>query len=203
MSMEDVIKEYERRYNAFLKDVAANLEKHVKDVVSGLPHVDRVGARAKAPDRFAEKITRKDEKGNLKYQKPFTELQDLIGARIIVFYLDDVEVITKQINRHFHPIEEKTMVPEYQWAFGYFGKHFILALPHDVVPKGIDSGEVPGFFELQVKTLSQHAWSETNHDIVYKAKKRLTEDQIRRSAYAAAQSWGADRILEELRSELI
>jgi ppGpp synthetase/RelA/SpoT-type nucleotidyltranferase len=201
--MDDVIKEYERRYNTFLKDVAANLEKHVKGVVSGLPHVDRVGARAKAPDRFAEKITRKDEKGNLKYQKPLTELQDLIGARVIVFYLDDVDVIAKQVNRHFHPIEQKTMVPDYQWAFGYFGKHFILALPRDVIPKEIDSGQAPGFFELQVKTLFQHAWSEANHDIVYKPKTQLTEDHIRRSAYAAAQAWGADRIIEELRSELI
>lgn len=203
MSIEDVIKEYERRYNAFLKVLATNLEKHVKDVVSGLPHIDRVGARAKAPDRFAEKITRKDAKGNPKYQKPLTELQDLVGARVIVFYLDDVEVITKQINRHFHHIEQKTMVPDDEWAFGYFGKHFILALPHDVIPKEIDTGQAPGFFELQVKTLFQHAWSEANHDLVYKPKNKLTEDHTRLSAYAAAQAWGADRILEELRNELI
>jgi ppGpp synthetase/RelA/SpoT-type nucleotidyltranferase len=203
MSTEDVIKEYERRYTAFLQAIAANLETHVKDIVSGLPHIDRVGARAKAPDRFAEKITRKDEQGNPKYQKPFTELQDLIGARVIVFYLNDVDVVTQQIKRYFHHIEQKTMVPDDEWAFGYFGKHFILALPRDVVPKEIDTSQVPGFFELQIKTLFQHAWSETNHDIVYKAKKPLTEDEMRRSAYAAAQAWGADRIIEELRSDLM
>src|SRR5262249_42884220 len=122
---------------------------------------------------------------------------------VIVFYLDDVEVVTKQIDRYFHHIEQKTMVPEDQWSFGYFGKHFILALPHDIVPEGVEQSKVPGFFELQVKTLFQHAWSEANHDTVYKAKQKLTEDQIRRSAYAAAQAWGADRILEELRAEIV
>lgn len=199
----DAVKEYERRYNAFLKTIAANLEQHVKGIVSDLPHVDRVGARAKTPDSFAGKITRKDDQENLKYQKPFTELQDLIGARVIVFYLNDVKAVADQINRHFRHIEQKAMVPEYDWSFGYFGEHFVLALPRDVVPEGVDLAQVPGFFELQIKTLFQHAWSEANHDIVYKAKQGLTQDQIRRSAYAAAQAWGADRIVDELRAELV
>lgn len=198
----DLIKEYERRYNAFLKTIAANLEQNVKGVVSSLPHIDRVGARAKTPGSFAGKITRRDEKGNVKYHKPFTELQDLIGARILVFYLDDVKVVANEIHRHFHHIEQQTMVPEYDWAFGYFGEHFVLALPGDVVPEGVDRKVVPSFFELQIKTLFQHAWSETNHDIVYKPKKQLTQDHTRRSAYAAAQAWGADRIIDELRAEL-
>lgn len=75
-------------------------------------------------------------------------------------------------------------------------------LPGDVIPEGVDRSLVPTFFELQVKTLFQHAWSEANHDLGYKSSKALTDDQIRRLAYTSAQAWGADRVFEELWSEL-
>jgi hypothetical protein len=67
------VKEYRRRYDSFLKTVAEQLEKHVKDAVAGIHHIDRVGARAKAPDRFEEKIVRPTTGGKQKYQKPLTE----------------------------------------------------------------------------------------------------------------------------------
>ncbi|WP_244619298.1 hypothetical protein [Rhizobium sp. 18055] len=58
---------------------------------------------------------------------------------------------------------------------------------------------VPNFFEIQVKTLFQHAWSEANHDLGYKPESdRLTSDQNRLLAFASAQAWGADRAFDEL-----
>jgi ppGpp synthetase/RelA/SpoT-type nucleotidyltranferase len=62
--------------------------------------------------------------------------------------------------------------------------------------------ECPTFFELQIKTLFQHAWGEADHDLIYKPSGALTSDQRRRVAFTAAQAWGADRIFEELAQEL-
>jgi ppGpp synthetase/RelA/SpoT-type nucleotidyltranferase len=196
------IEEYRRRHGAFLTIVARTLEEHIKSFLVGVPNIDRVTARAKDPDRFAEKARRPDEHGNPKYRKPLTEIQDQLGARIVVFYRDDVAAVSAVIARYFQPIEERELVPESQWAFGYFGQHFVLPLPGDVVPGGIDLSEVPRFFELQIKTLFQHAWAEANHDLGYKSNTPLSMDQQRRLAYTAAQAWGADRVFLELRSEL-
>lgn len=193
---------YAQRFESFLNRTARELENFVSDLLTDLNNIDHVSARAKDPARFAEKATRTQRDGSPKYQQPLIEIQDQIGVRIVVFYEATVGTVMKVIDTYFHAIEEKELVPESSWEFGYFGTHFVLALPHDVVPPEVDMGEVPSFFELQIKTLFQHAWSQANHDLGYKAPKELSGDQKRRLAFTAAQAWGADRIFQELHSEL-
>jgi ppGpp synthetase/RelA/SpoT-type nucleotidyltranferase len=200
--MNGAAAEYQIRYDAFLRQVATNLEVLLRDHLAGVHHIDRISARAKDPTRFAQKAAKTGEDGTPKYRRPLTEIQDQIGARVIVFYENDVSIVTGIINRYFQAIEQRELVPESEWEFGYFGKHFVLPLPRDVVPEGVNLAEVPRFFELQIKTLFQHAWSESEHDLGYKARDPLSKDQLRRLAYTAAQAWGADRVFEELRKEL-
>ena len=66
-----------------------------------------------------------------------------------------------------------------------------------------DFEAVPEFFELQIKTLFQHAWSETHHDLGYKTRRKLTSDERRQIAFTAAQAWGADKIFDELAQTLV
>jgi putative GTP pyrophosphokinase len=199
--MNGVIQEYQRRYDSFLQRVAANLETHLRDQLTGLEHIDRISARAKSPDRFAVKASSQED-GRPKYGSPLTDIQDQLGARVIVFYRGDVDIVSRAVARYFTAIEERELVPESQWEFGYFGMHSILSLPRDVIPEGVPVEEVPRFFELQIKTLFQHAWSEANHDLGYKARAPLVADQQRRLAFTAAQAWGADRVFDELYTEI-
>lgn len=185
-----------------LRRVAANLREFLQDRVAGVPRIDQVSARAKEPRRFAAKTQKMSASGTPKYAAPLGQIQDQIGARIVVFYRDDVSVVANVLERYFQHIERQDHVPDSYWEFGYFGRHWIFVLPDDVIPQGVARESIPRFFELQVKTLFQHAWSETNHDLGYKSPTDLTPDQQRRFAYTAAQAWGADRILEELRAEL-
>ncbi len=161
-----------------------------------------MSTRAKDPGRFAAKAQKAVESGQPKYAAPLIQIQDQIGARVVVYYISDVAVVAEVLERYFRHVERQDHVPDSYWEFGYFGRHWIFALPDDVIPQDVAKENVPRFFELQVKTLFQHAWSETNHDLAYKSPKQLTPDQQRRFAYTAAQAWGADRILEELRAEL-
>lgn len=137
--------------------------------------------------------------GKLKYSDPLSQIQDQIGARIIVFYQSDVERIDQLVKRYFRAIEYRKVVPDSESEFGYFGHHLILILPTDIVEDGMDKSLIPEFFELQIKTLFQHAWSEADHDLGYKpGEQLLTAEQKRRIAFTSAQAWGADQMFEQL-----
>lgn len=191
---------YARRYTSVLRPLANRLQEHLSSLLHDTPHVDSIRARAKTPDRFIEKALKRED-GQLKYSDPLNQIQDLVGARIIVFYIDDVGRACTVIERYFRFIEERLLVPESPKEFGYEGKHYIPFIPSDIVESAV-RGDTPKLFELQVKTLFQHSWAEADHDLAYKSQRELSPEQRRRVAFTAAQAWGADHIFNELALEL-
>jgi putative GTP pyrophosphokinase len=196
--MSDLEDEYRKRYDTVLNPVALTLENQLRDIFQAELRIDRVNVRAKSVDRFIAKAGTLIN-GKPKYSEPLRQIQDQIGARIITFYRTDVDRIAGIVQRYYRAIESKDVIPESEWEFGYFGRHYVLLVPSDVVTSTIDKAMLPQFFELQVKTLFQHAWSEANHDLGYKpGVTPLTSDEKRRLAFTSAQAWGADQIFDEL-----
>lgn len=194
--------EYSRRYNEVLMRIASNLEKYIHDLLNAQPRIDRISVRAKSIGRFLQKAEAVVN-GESKYVEPLDQIQDQIGARIVVFYQQDVEMIEASVIEYFTAIEHQNLVPESESEFGYFGRHLVLALPPDVVDKDMALSLIPKFFELQIKTLFQHAWSEADHDLGYKpGDKQLTPEHKRLIAFTSAQAWGADHIFRRLFEEL-
>ena len=193
--------EYKKRHDAVLIPLAEQLRAFLARCLEGQPRIDRIAARPKGIEKFVAKAT-KIVGGKPKYQEPLEEIQDQVGARIISFYLSDVARLDPLIKEWFRPIEYKDHVPESHWEFGYFGRHYILAIPTDVINPDWSKDMIPRFFELQVKTLFEHAWSEAEHDLGYKpGEDPLTPEQTRSLAYTSAQAWGADRMFEDLFQE--
>ena len=193
----DYLKEaYIEKYQTYLSPSAKRLETHLKQLLLGIPRIDNICTRAKSLDRFLGKAKKLDEEtGKLKYELPLDEIQDQVGARIVVFYLSDVKVISGLVKKHFATVENTVKQPLSDKEFGYFGEHFILALPTDVTHDlHTDSSNV---FELQIKTLFQHAWSEAEHDSSYKAPSEMTKDERRLVALTSAHAWAADRIFDD------
>lgn len=198
---------YRERREAVLVRLADDLGKHLADLLKDEPllkdetNIDRVAARAKSVKSFLEKARAKVE-GRPKYDEPLAQIQDQVAARIVVLYLSHVKSIEALVRKNFSAIENRTLVPESESEFGYFGHHMVLAIPSDFFPDELSSTMAPAFFELQIKTLFQHAWSEADHDLGYKpGDKGLTSDQKRRIALASAQAWGADLIFDALAQE--
>ncbi len=135
--MTDVGSDYKSRY-AYLTRIASNLEQLVLDHLDGVDNIDRVSARAKDPERFADKANRLDDDGKPKYAKPLTEIQDQLGVRVIVFYLNDVDIVSGVLHRYLQPIEETALVPDSYWEFGYFDRHSLMAVPADCLPQDVD-----------------------------------------------------------------
>lgn len=193
--------EYTTRRNRALEPVAQRLQSLLTEYCAQVPRIDRVTVRAKSIERFIQKAA-KEENGKRKYSEPLNEIQDQIGARIVTYYLSDVDQVANAVIRYFKPVEQKLLIPDSDSEFGYVGRHWMLIVPRDAIDDGIDADLVPRFFELQIKTLFQHAWSEANHDLAYKGCTPLSSDQRRMIAYTAAQAWGADEMFKRLVSEL-
>ena len=188
---------YTLRREKVLVPLAARVEDHLKNLFGSLARIDRISARAKSVDRFLGKAA-KLEDGKPKYEDPLNQIQDQLGARIVTFYASDVERVRLEIEKYFKYIESQRIVPESKKEFGYEGRHFILFVPEDLVDDTVSRDESVELFELQIKTLFQHAWSEAEHDLGYKPSVKLTSDQNRRLAFTAAQAWGADQIFDEM-----
>lgn len=194
MTLEE---EFAARRTHVLLPLAGRLETHLKGLFDEFPRIDRISVRAKSVDRFVAKAE-KQENAKQKYNDPLNQIQDQVGARIVTFYASDVERVRLEIEKYFRYIESKKIVPESESEFGYEGRHFILFVPEDLIDEKLESDKSVEFFELQIKTLFQHAWSEAEHDLGYKPSSQLTSDQKRRLAFTAAQAWGADQIFDEM-----
>lgn len=190
--MSDLTAAYTKRFNLVLEPAAEALCEFLEPIFCELPGVCRVSTRPKKIKSFLDKAATVDD-GSAKYADPLNEIQDQLGALVVTRFLIDIQPVADIVESTFRRIERQHIEPESENEFGYVGQHYILFLPGDV---GADPSIK--FFELQVKTLFQYAWSETNHAIGYKGKATLTAEQRRLSAYLAAQAWGADIAVDNL-----
>ena len=187
---------YSERLVSFLEPAAKSIEDFLEDILGDHDAVCSVNARPKAIESFLEKADREYE-GEPRYSDPLNQIQDQLGALITTRFLSDVDVVESIVNDSFRHIEQKAIQPDSEYEFGYVGRHFILFIPSDVWSPLTEAPPIR-FFELQIKTLFQYAWSETNHNIGYKQMAGLDLQERKLTAYVAAQAWGADRAVDEL-----
>ncbi|MBV9584247.1 MAG: RelA/SpoT domain-containing protein [Alphaproteobacteria bacterium] len=148
MTLEEA---YRGRREQVLKPIAAALEAHVIELFKDEPRIDRIKARAKQVDSFMKKSENLDEEGQKKYAEPLEQIQDQVGVRIVTFYLSDVERLDKAVLNYFRAVEFRAIVPESEWEFGYFGRHYILVIPPDVIEEAMDKDMVPPFSSSSLK----------------------------------------------------
>lgn len=132
-----------------------------------------VSGRVKDKKSALEKIERK------KYKSPEKQMTDLSGLRIIVFFESDIEKIVRLIRKSF-VVDEKNSLDQTSKLgndkIGYRSVHFVCSL-------GESRAHAPEYeelvnlkFELQIRTVLQHAWAELAHDRSYKFNSALPSD---------------------------
>lgn len=192
------IKAYYLSIKSDLEHIASKIEETLVYGFKEFKHLDRIGCRIKAETSFLNKSLKLNDDNSLKYKVPFGEIQDLIGARVVVYYKMDVESASAIVEKFFQRVEHNDIIPDNVSKFGYEGRHFICSIPSAIYSNHRQNTLIPDFFELQIKTLYQHAWSQAEHGLGYKTDKQLTYDEERKLAFIAAQSWGADTMLVDL-----
>jgi len=191
---------YEARVG-LLQAVARTLETELTGMLAHLPHIDRVYFRTKSVASFMEKAQAM-EGGRPKYEHPLEEIEDQIAGRVLVFYRPDIAAVLEALEGKWRKAEQVHRRPVSTSQFDYETTHRICIITPDMCPpEWAQLEEQPTTFELQIRTLAQHAWSEPQHAF-YKNRGGLKESSERKLYWAAASAWGMDSIWEELQQEL-
>jgi len=192
---EKFLIEYERRFDEFTS-LARTLEALVAERLSNRNYdVHLVSARAKSLKSLTTKVLLKD------YADPQAQVTDLIGVRIITFYGSQVDPIIERLKPLLtvdasNSLDKRRLLEANQ-TFGYRSVHLVGRLRPKVLKSSEAFKPLKGVkFEVQVRSVLDHAWAEVEHELVYKAGTHH-EPSIRRRFAAVA---GAFEILE---SELL
>jgi len=150
--------------------------------------VHAVTARVKTTQSLRGKLREK------KYKRPRSQITDFIGVRVITYYRDDVDKVVPILQAAFETHSTASVDKRVKLGlrtFGYRSVHVIARLK-DVTT---------GWFEIQVRSILEHAWAEIEHEIVYKSGINQPQEIVRRFASLAGTLELLDNEFQELRHE--
>ena len=193
---KEIIRKYEERLT-LLNQLSEALNKETNDALADLLHIDRISFRIKSSKSFADKAL--DPNNKPPYNNAFVEIEDQVAGRIIVFFINDIDLVIGKLKGTFKSIESSFRRPAKDEEFGYESHHLICLIPPYVKPRGWNArDDLPTTFELQIRTIFMHAYSEPQHNIGYKSTKELPKEIRRELAWIAASSWGADKAYQRV-----
>lgn len=140
-----------------------------------------------------------------KYENPVEQVHDFAGVRIITYVEDEIEVICKIIEDLFEVNKEHSSNKSDDLGIdkvGYKSVHYVATLDS----RRLKLPEYMKFenksFEIQVRTILQHAWAEIEHDRNYKFSGKLPPTLGRRFKILAGVLEMADREFNDISNQI-
>lgn len=162
---------------AVLRERAILLEQYLARLLEpGAFDLHTISARAKRPDSVRAKILRKH------YGHPAMQMTDRLAARVITYFAEDVDRVTAELralldvdDRHSSDKRASLALRE----FGYRSVHLVAKPKPSTL--GMDHADLKGQkFELQIRSVLEHAWAEIEHEVIYKAGMASDGEERRR-----------------------
>lgn len=180
--IDDFIGQYRREYDFY--DQSARL---VSQLLEGRLRASGVRAmvtyRAKAVGRLEPKVKdRHQRKQYLTVTEIYDDIPDLAGVRVALYFPAQRDQVGNMIKDLFEVARCKVFpddsTPKYEKRFpGYLATHYRVRLKDDSLAES-QKQYAEALVEIQVASVLMHAWSEVEHDLVYKPYQGvLSEDE--------------------------
>ncbi len=186
---EAIIEEYRTNLQSF-RDASASLIEKVRCALSSAGIlVASVESRVKEESSLRGKLELKGAKYHT-----LSDITDIVGLRVITFYIDDVDKVASMVERLFNVDWEnsvdKRKIHEID-SFGYMSLHYVCAIPDSTYR-----------FEIQIRTVLQHAWANMSHDTGYKSGVEIPKRYMREMSRLAGMLELVDDEFSKIRTEL-
>jgi putative GTP pyrophosphokinase len=155
--------------------------------------------RVKDADTTLRKINKSDSR------RAIGSLTDMLGMRIITYFRDDVDEVAKIIEQEFsidqeNSIDKRAILdPD---RFGYLSMHYIVKLSSGRATLAEYRAFAEINFEIQIRSILQHAWAEIEHDLGYKSEAAVPRGTRRSFSRLAGLLELADDEFTRIRDEL-
>lgn len=140
-----------------------------------------------------------------KYDDPLKEIQDYAGIRVITYVEDEVKEVTRLVESLFDIDWNNSSNKSEDLGtdkVGYKSVHYIAKLKDDRLCLPEYKQYQDKCFEIQIRTILQHAWAEIEHDRNYKFSGKLEGDLTRRFKLLSGVLELADREFNSISNEI-
>lgn len=171
--INDFISSYTKEYY-FFHEIAKKSSSLIENALDGAGIKAIVSFRAKSVKSLSDKVEKRNLDPNKKpydsCDEIYEDIIDLAGVRVALYFPSDILSVSKLIERDFEVIEsrdfphakERSNDGSYEKKFdGYHAKHFRVKIKDD-------SNFSRHIIEIQIASVLMHAWSEVEHDLIYK-----------------------------------
>ena len=197
MINHELLNDYLSRQTTF-EALGQALDARLKEVLrKGGVDVHGVSYRVKDPKSLAHKLGRPDKT----YQR-LEDITDLVGLRVITYFDDSVDQVDVLIKEHFRIDPHRSVDKRRRHdphSFGYVSLHSICHPPEELLREHPDWNWP---FEIQIRTILQHAWAEIEHDLGYKSAESVPLPVRRRFSRLAGLLELADSEFVELQRSM-
>lgn len=142
-----------------------------------------VTSRAKNPTRLEAKVRQRAVKTTYTtVEEVYDDIVDLAGVRVALYFPGEREEVGKIVRALFHLVDNEkkfptTAQPTYSKRFsGYWATHYRVRIPENSL-NGSQKRYAESRVEIQVASVLMHAWSEVEHDLVYKPLQGTLSDE--------------------------
>ncbi|MGH2548845.1 MAG: GTP pyrophosphokinase, partial [Thermomicrobiales bacterium] len=187
-----------KRLSSVLDPMGPRVNQLIRELVEALDDVPIMDVyhRVKAEDSANKKIGKSGGEYNT-----YVDLHDMLGLRVITYLASGVDAVVGTLRENFE-VDESRSVDKLATMdadrFGYLSYHLVLKLkpPRSTLTEWGPYREIS--FEVQVRSILQHAWAEIEHDLGYKYEPGIPVHLRRRFAILASALESADNNFDDL-----